>query len=271
MRPPPMTELRPLREADLSRVEAVFTDVDGTLTTAGKLRASTLGALERLDRAGLPVVLVTGRPAGFAEAWARTLPVAGVIAENGGVSVRLDGHGALRKTYARPAAVRARERRRLARAVKSALRAVPGARMSTDSRYAEVDLAIDVNEEVRLGPEAARRLERFLTARGVNAVRSSVHVNAWIGPFDKAWMVRRFLRSVFRAGLAAGDRRWLYVGDSLNDAPLFAAFPLSVGVANVRAVLGLLAHRPRFVTRAAEGAGFEEVARAVLRARGDTR
>jgi hydroxymethylpyrimidine pyrophosphatase-like HAD family hydrolase len=143
--------------------------------------------------------------------------------------------------------------------------------MSTDSRYAEVDLAIDVNEEVRLGPEAARRLESFLTARGVNAVRSSVHVNAWIGPFDKAWMVRRFLRSVFGARLAAGDRRWLYVGDSLNDAALFAAFPLSVGVANVRAVLGLLAHRPRFVTRAPEGAGFEEVARAVLRARGDAR
>jgi hypothetical protein len=123
----------------------------------------------------------------------------GVVAENGGVSVRLDARGALRKTYARPAALRARERRRLARVVQSALRAVPGARMSTDSRYTEVDLAIDVNEEVRLGPEAARKLESFLAARGVNAVRSSVHVNAWIGPFDKAWMVRRFLRSVFGA------------------------------------------------------------------------
>jgi hypothetical protein len=266
-----MSEPRPLREADLSRVEAVFTDVDGTLTTGGRLRSSTLGALERLDRAGVPVVLVTGRPAGFAEAWVRTLPVAGVIAENGGVSMRLDGRGSLRKSYARPAAVRARERRRLARVVRSALRAVPGARMSSDSRYAEVDLAIDVNEEVRLGPEAARRLEDFFAARGVNAVRSSVHVNAWIGPFDKAWMVRRFLRSVFRASLAPRDRRWVYVGDSLNDAPLFAAFPLSVGVANVRTVLGLLAQRPRFVTRAPEGAGFEELARAVLRARGGQR
>ena len=262
-----MTELRPLREADLSRVEAVFTDVDGTLTTGGRLRASTLAMLERLDRAGVALVLVTGRPAGFAEAWARTLPVAGVIAENGGLSVRLDARGALRKSYARPAPVRDRERRRLQRVVRSALRAVPGARMSTDSRYAEVDLAIDVNEEVRLGPEAARRLEAFLAARGVNAVRSSVHVNAWIGPFDKAWMVRRFLRSVWQARLRPDDRRYLYVGDSLNDAPLFAAFPLSVGVANVRAVLERLEHRPRFVTRAPEGAGFEEVARAVLRAR----
>jgi hypothetical protein len=139
--------------------------------------------------------------------------------------------------------------------------------MSTDSRYAEMDLAIDVNEEVRLGPEAARRLEAFFARRGVNAVRSSVHVNAWIGPFDKAWMVRRFLRSVWKQRLRPGDRRYLYVGDSLNDAPLFAAFALSVGVANVRAVEALLEHRPRFVTRSPEGTGFEEVARAVLRAR----
>jgi HAD superfamily hydrolase (TIGR01484 family) len=266
-----MTQLRPLREADLSRVDAVFTDVDGTLTTAGRLRASTLAAVERLNRAGVPVVLVTGRPAGFAEAWARTLPVAGVIAENGGVSVRLDGRGALRKEYARPAAARTRDRRRLTRVVQSALLAVPGARMSTDSRYTEVDLAIDIDEEVRLGPEAAARLEAFFARRGVNAVRSSVHVNAWIGPFDKAWMVRRFIRSVWRRRLSSDDRRYVYLGDSLNDAPLFAAFALSVGVANVRAVLGLLAHRPRFVTRAAEGAGFEELARAVLKARGGAR
>ncbi|MGZ6097850.1 MAG: HAD-IIB family hydrolase [Myxococcaceae bacterium] len=262
-----MPELRPLREADLSRVEAVFTDVDGTLTTGGRLRASTLGMMERLDRAGVPVVLVTGRPAGFAEAWARTLPVAGVIAENGGLAIRVDGRGALRKTYARPALVRARERRRLEREVQSALRAVPGTRMSTDSRYTEVDLAIDVNEEVRLGPEAARRLEAFFATRGVNAVRSSVHVNAWIGPFDKAWMVRRFVRSVWKTRIRTGDPRFVYVGDSLNDAPLFGAFALSVGVANVRAVLAELEHWPRFVTRAPEGAGFEELGRAVLRAR----
>jgi HAD superfamily hydrolase (TIGR01484 family) len=262
-----MTELRPLREADLSRVEAVFTDVDGTLTTGGRLRASTLATLERLDRTGVAVVLVTGRPAGFAEAWARTLPVAGVIAENGGMSVRLDARGALRKEYARPVAARGRERRRLARVVQAALRAVPGARMSTDSLYTEVDLAIDVNEEVRLGAEAVRRLEAFLSRRGVNAVRSSVHVNAWIGRFDKAWMVRRFIHSAWKERLRPDDRRYVYVGDSLNDAPLFAAIPLSVGVANVRAALELLAHRPRFVTRAPEGAGFEEVARAVLRSR----
>src|SRR4029453_8270365 len=88
-------------------------------------RASTLAALERLHPAGGPVVLGTGGPAGFPEAWARTLPAAGVIAENGGVSVRLDARGALRKAYARPASVRARERRRLSRVIHSALPGAP--------------------------------------------------------------------------------------------------------------------------------------------------
>jgi HAD superfamily hydrolase (TIGR01484 family) len=262
-----MTEPQPLRQADLSDVQGVFSDVDGTLTTGGRLRASTLSAIERLDRAGVPVVLVTGRPAGFAEAWARTLPVAGVIAENGALSIRIDGRGALRKEYARPRSARGRERKRLQRTVAAALRHVPMARMSTDSLYTEMDLAIDYNEEVRLGEAAAERLEGFLHARGIRAVRSSVHVNAWIGRFDKAWMVRRFLRTVWRTRLEPDDRRWVYAGDSLNDAPLFAAFALSVGVANVRAVLSQLESRPRFITRAPEGEGFEELARAVLRQR----
>src|SRR5262249_26552983 len=84
---------------------------------------------------------------------------------------------------------------------------------------------------------------------------------------DKAWMVRRFIRSVWKRRLSSDDRRYVYLGDSLNDAPLFAAFALSVGVANVRAVLELLAPRPRFVTPAPPGAGFEELGRAVLQAR----
>jgi len=151
--------------------------------------------------------------------------------------------------------------------VRAALRFEPRARLSTDSRFAEVDLAIDYAEEVHLGAAAATRLEAFFARHRVNAVRSSVHVNAWVDGFDKAWMVRRFLRRAWRTRMLPDERRYLYLGDNVNDAPLFAAFPLSIGVANVRRVLPQLSRRPRFVTRAAEGAGFEEVARAVLRQR----
>ncbi len=48
---------------------------------------------------------------------------------------------------------------------------------------------------------------------------------------------------------------------------MFGAFPLSIGVANVRDVLEQLDARPRFVTRAREGKGFGEVADAIMRAR----
>ncbi|HEY0882256.1 MAG TPA: haloacid dehalogenase, partial [Archangium sp.] len=63
------------------------------------------------------------------------------------------------------------------------------------------------------------------------------------------------------------ERRFVFVGDSFNDAPMFAALPLSVGVANVKDVLDRLESKPRFVTRAREGKGFGEVADAIVRAK----
>lgn len=265
----PALEPAPLQEADFRQVRAVFTDVDGTLTTGHRLQATTVEALETLASSNLRVVLVTGRPAGWAECWARTLPVEGVIAENGGLYFA-KRTGGLRKVYAQGAAVRARNRVRLIREVRRALGLVRGARLSSDSVYTEVDLAIDYNEEARLGQAAADRLEAHLASRGVTAVRSSVHVNCWIGRFDKLSMVRKFLRQEWSETLAASDRRFVYAGDSFNDAPMFAAFPLSVGVANVRGVLDRITHPPAYVTPSAEGAGFEELAEALLRQRGVT-
>ncbi len=258
--------MQPLAQADLSHVRAVFTDVDGTLTTRGRLSAQTLLALERLVAQRVEVVLVSGRPSGWGECWARQLPVGGVIAENGGVTFERVGRQ-LRKHFAEPKGIRQRNRRALTAHVAAALKRVRGARLSMDSSATEVDLAIDYAEQAALGPAGAARLEAFLRGRGVTAVRSSVHVNCWLGSFDKRTAVEAFLRRRWRTGIAPGERRFVYVGDSFNDQPLFEAFPLSVGVANVRAVLGQLEHPPRYVTRAREGAGFGEVADAVTRAR----
>ncbi|MCP3103428.1 HAD-IIB family hydrolase [Myxococcus sp. K15C18031901] len=255
---------RPLREADLSRVEGVFTDVDGTLTTGHKLRADTVRALERLSDAGLRVVLVSGRPAGWGEAWARQLPVDGVIVENGGLFFLRGARGQLRKVYWERPAERVANRKRLQTEVARVLRRVPGARLSVDSAYTEVDLAVDYNEEARLGEEGASRIESLLRARGVTAVRSSVHVNCWLGRFDKLSATRRFAKVAWGERLDPRDGRYVYAGDSFNDAPMFEAFELGVGVANVRAVLDRIDAPPAFITRAAEGRGFEELARAIL-------
>jgi len=255
---------RPLTAADLSRVSAIFTDVDGTLTTGGVIESRTLRQLEWLQAAGIPVVLVSGRPSGFGECWMRTLPVAGAIVENGGLFYWRTGDR-IRKSYARPPAVRKADRVRLRRAVAAALKAVPGARLSTDSIAREVDLAIDWHEQAALDGAWVDRIEEVLHRRGIRAVRSSVHVNAWVGGFDKLSAIRSFCARVFCLGLRRRDPRVVYVGDSFNDAPAFGGVSLSVGVANVRAVLDEIESAPAFVTRRSEGAGFREVAAAVLR------
>lgn len=61
--------------------------------------------------------------------------------------------------------------------------------------------------------------------------------------------------------------RWVYVGDSTNDQLMFEAFPHSIGVANVRRFTAQLTHPPRYITAGERGAGFAEVAAALLAAR----
>lgn len=250
---------QPLRVADLSKVRTVFTDVDGTLTTNGLIEGRTILAMEKLRAAGISVVLVSGRPSGWGECWIRTLPVDGVIVENGGLYY-VRKRGRITRFYAEPGAERRRNRDRLQADVAAALKEVRGARLSSDSLFTEVDLAIDYNEDAHLGANAARRIEAALRSRGAKAVRSSVHVNCWRGDFDKLTMVRAFCRRELAFSLTSNDVRACYVGDSFNDAPLFGALSLSIGVANVRPALETIDAPPAFITRAAEGAGFREVA-----------
>ncbi|HYX91159.1 MAG TPA: HAD hydrolase family protein, partial [Myxococcaceae bacterium] len=162
----------PLASADFSRVQAVFADVDGTLTTDALLESSTLRALELLREAGIRVVLVSGRAAGWGDCWVRMLPVEGVVVENGGLYFARTQEGRLKKVYAQRPSDRRKSRPRLLREVRRAIRQVPGAKLSQDSLYTEVDLAIDYNEELRLGSAAADKLEEILRERGVHAVRS---------------------------------------------------------------------------------------------------
>jgi HAD superfamily hydrolase (TIGR01484 family) len=260
-----MTGPLPLSQAGLGKVRAVFADVDGTLTTEGRITSTVLRAIEWLVAHRVQVVLVSGRPSGWAECWIRQLPVAGVVAENGALTWVRDGNG-LKKRFAQRGPARTRNRATLGRFVAAAIEKVKGARLSSDSFAREVDLAIDYAEDAKLGPEAADAIEAFLRVRGVTAVRSSVHVNCWIGDFDKRSAVRDFLNSQWQVALRPADPRYVYVGDSYNDAPMFEAFALSVGVANVLDVIDQLEAHPKFITRAREGRGFCELVDAISRA-----
>lgn len=243
-------------------IRALFSDLDGTLTTRGRVEASTYAALEQLGAAGVPVVLVTGRPSGWGQAIMTLVPVAAVVAENGGVMYIRKG-GQLEKRYSIPAASLPEWRRRMNAATVDVMTAVPGARLSIDSKHREVDLAIDWNEACSLSDDEADEVVRRLTDLGFTAVKSSVHVNFGPPGFDKLSACKQIVERVF--GGDAGDLSpYVYVGDALNDAPMFGGFPQSVGVANVRDWWDQLEHKPAYVTDAREGEGLREVVARIL-------
>ena len=246
-----------------------MTDIDDTITTHGRLSAEAYSALERLHAAGLKVVPVTGRPAGWCDLIARFWPVDGVIGENGAFYFRYD-HGRRRMTrrYWASAEERAANRARLDALAESILRMVPGRALAADQAYRVADLAIDICEDVPpLSPEQVDSLVRIFETAGATAKVSSIHVNGWFGAYDKLSMARDMLRQEFAIDLARSCDGVLFVGDSPNDEPLFEAFPLSVGVANILRARSRLRHLPRFVTQAEGGAGFVELVAHLLDAR----
>jgi HAD superfamily hydrolase (TIGR01484 family) len=256
------------REA-AAAIAGVFTDLDDTLTTAGRITAASLAAMERLRAAGLLVVLITGRPAGWCDHFARMWPVDAVVGENGAFYFRyLEGERRMVRRYIQSADERADGRRRLEALKEKVLAEVPGAAVASDQAYREADLAIDFREDVAPLPvEQVARIAEIFRQGGAEAKISSIHVNAWFGDYDKIAMTKVLMSEVFDVDLTAEEQRYSFVGDSPNDAPMFGFFSHSVGVANVLDFEGRLETWPAYITQAAGGQGFCDLADHLLSAR----
>jgi HAD superfamily hydrolase (TIGR01484 family) len=250
-------------------LEVVLCDIDDTLTTDGRLLAVSYSALERLQQAGLLVLPITGRPAGWCDHMARMWPIDGIVGENGAFYFRYD-QAAKRmiRVYWLSAEQRAADRQRLAELEARILSEIPASAVASDQRYREADLAIDYCEDVvPLPTPQVERIVKLFEEAGAQAKVSSIHVNGWFGDYDKLSMTRRVLEEQFALGPERMRDRAMFVGDSPNDAPMFSYFPHSVGVANVREFAGRMAAEPAYITRAAGAQGFAEAADAVLSTR----
>jgi HAD superfamily hydrolase (TIGR01484 family) len=253
--------MKPLAELDARGIEAVLFDIDETLTTAGKLTAQAYVALEALQRAGKRVVPVTGRPAGWCDHIARMWPVDAVVGENGAFYFWF-AEGRLGKRFIDDLATRSLNRVRLLAIGERILKRVPGAALASDQPYRETDLAIDYCEDVApLGHDAAKRIAALMSAEGLSAKVSSIHVNGWFGGYDKLATARKLFAERFGLDLDRVNRKVVFAGDSPNDAPMFGFFENAVGVANVRDFPQL---KPKFITSKRAGAGFAELAAHLL-------
>ncbi len=260
--------LRPLStltRADVAPVIGLLTDIDDTLTLHGRIVPAAFDAMARAQAAGLRVIPVTGRPAGWCDLIARQWPCEGVVGENGGLWFFM-GEGKLQRRFVQDEATREANRARLATIRAAVLDAVPGCGIASDQPYRELDLAVDFCEDVpSLGDEAIDQIVATFDAHGATCKVSSIHVNGWYGAFDK---LEGFRRLCVDLDVDATPSRWIYAGDSANDAPMFEHFPLSVGVANVDRFLPRIPVPPAFRTGGEGGYGFAELVDRVLALRG---
>jgi HAD superfamily hydrolase (TIGR01484 family) len=205
---------------------------------------------------------LTWRQSGWCDHIARMWPVNGVVGENGAFAFCYDDREKrMLRLYAQPAEVREANGAKLKAIADHVLAIFPGTAIASDQAYREIDIAIDFREDVPPLPlETAEAIRKAFEREGATAKVSSIHINAWFGKHDKLSMTLKLLGDIARDKV-------IYAGDSPNDAPMFAAFRNSVGVANVLAYRDIMPSPPHYVTGREGGQGFAELADAILDAR----
>ena len=252
-------------------LRGVFTDIDDTLTHRGRIMPEALQALADLRAAGLHVIAITGRPIGWcwdhvsgthAPAW----PVDAIVAENGAVAWNCRQHPA-QKHYQQTAQRRSDNQTRMHAVAQRILREVPGAAITRDSGGRETDLTFDCGEFCHLPPERIAQVLAIMRAEGMQTSVSSIHIHGCFDAFDK-WQGAQWIVQTLQ-GRALQDEldHWVCIGDSGNDQAMFQGFRHSVGVANLRRHSATLEHLPRYITTREYGAGFAELAQAILQTR----
>ena len=249
-----------------SRLRYLFTDIDDTMTDRGLLPASSLEAMWKLYEAGVRVVPVTGRPAGWCDHIARMWPVEAVVGENGAFYFSYDRHERrMHRVYVLPDEERNKGRSLLETARKRVLEEVPEAAIAADQPFRLYDIAVDFAEDV--GPLSDAQVDRICSVMedvGLHYKISSIHVNAWYGDYDKVGCMRFLLQRDASGALADALEESVFIGDSPNDEPAFAAFPASIGVANVSDFLSRMKTPPAYITEARGARGFAEAVDTIL-------
>jgi HAD superfamily hydrolase (TIGR01484 family) len=255
-----MRPVSALSADEAAKLRGVAFDLDDTLLDHGRLAEATYSALFRLGEAGLALYGVTGRPTGWAEVLARLFPVNAVVAENGAVICARRGD----RVYVEDSAdaVTRRERdERLTELLQRFARAFPELELADDVRARVSDRTFDIGEYRRVAPERVAEASAFLREQGARTFVSSVHLHATFDYADKASAAVRLLAKDSGLDSTAVRHAYAYLGDSENDASCFAAFAVSIGVANLR---GKSTLRPRYLTSQPMGRGVVEAAEVIL-------
>ncbi|MBD0385276.1 MAG: HAD family phosphatase [Nostoc sp. C3-bin3] len=248
---PPLSEVS---STSFLHIRLIATDMDGTLTIRGKFTPALLQALEDLAAADIKVMIVTGRSAGWVSGLSAIMPVAGAMAENGGLYFP---PGNQKPVVLTPIPDLAKHRQHLAMTFENLQTKFPQIQESADNRFRITDWTFDV---AALREDELQTLDSLCQQMGWGFTYSNVQCHIKPQGQDKAVGLLQVLREYLPQ---YSPEQIVTVGDSPNDASLFnpQLFPLSVGVANVLDYASELIHKPTYITTAVEGEGFCELAR----------
>jgi HAD superfamily hydrolase (TIGR01484 family) len=246
----PLNAIDPTQQAQLAQIQLVATDMDGTLTIDEKFTPELLQAFDRLTQAGIAIVIVTGRSAGWVSAIAHYLPIYGAICENGGLFYC----GELVE-YLVPIDDVTEHRQRLAAMFKHLQTSFPAIQPASDNAFRLTDWTFDVTGLSQLD---LTKMAQQCESAGWGFTYSTVQCHIKLPTQEKAIGLHQVLETHFPSITPA---QVVTVGDSPNDVTLFdrANFPNSVGVANLRPYLDQIAHHPQFITALSGGKGFGEL------------
>ncbi len=252
-----MTNWQPqsLSGLDASQVRLIATDMDGTLTRGDRFSHELLTDLEALQAAGLPVIVTTGRSAGWVSGLLHYLPISGAIAENGGIfysGLDRDGVGEVLNPLPED------HRDRLKATFTKLCVQFPQLQESSDNRFRLTDWTFDV---AGLDATALVQMAEICGQDGYSFTYSTVQCHIKPRSQDKARGLHQVLQQHFPE---ISPESVVTIGDSPNDESLFT-FERSVGVANLRHYINELEHLPKYWASREAGEGFSELVRHLLR------
>jgi HAD superfamily hydrolase (TIGR01484 family) len=257
--------LAPLATAELGQIKAIAVDIDGTITLDGRFSSQLFTTLERLQTAEIPVLLVTGRSAGWVESLANYLPVTGAIGENGGCYMSRDVRCQLLGNL-KPKEI-SQHREKLADCFWQLQGSYAQIQESSDNRWRLTDWTFDLD---KLSASDLWEINAQCDRWGWSFTYSTIQCHIRLATQNKGTGIRQVVKkhfSRFFSGLK--QSQILTIGDSPNDTEMFdpEEFSLSVGVANIREYADRLTHQPAYIAENPEVTGFIEIAEALLAAK----
>lgn len=234
---------------DAEAIEYVISDVDDTITNGGRLPSEALTALYSIRDSGRKIILVTGGSAGWSDVYIREWPVEAVIAESGALFLTRSNNDIVYK--ANPIIDEESQKKR-----NFFLESIPSTILSSDQFARLYDIAIDKS---KISEDDKAAIIDRASKMGAFYAESSIHVNIWFSDYNKWKGLISFFYYYY--GVDANDfkSKSIYLGDALNDQPLFKEIPVSVGMKSVEDNKDSFLYLPKYVAQSYGGYGIKEV------------